>query len=178
LRIYTRTGDDGSTGLLGGRRVRKDSLRIEALGVVDELNAGIGMAALHIADAGLRRTLQEIQSRLFDIGAQLAGGDNETAGGIVGSDISALERSIDVMTEKLPPLRAFILPGGSAGAAALHTARTLARKTERTLVHLSESESVPSTAIAYLNRLSDWLFTAARTANALASVMDVEWHPR
>ena len=112
------------------------------------------------------------------MGAHIASGEKEHENGLRASDVNALEHSIDEMTEKLPELRAFILPGGSPGSVALHTARTVARKAERALVELSESESVPATGLAYLNRLSDWLFTAARTANAISNVSDVEWHPR
>lgn len=178
MRIYTRTGDDGLTGLIGGKRVRKHSLRIAALGAVDEVNAALGAASLSVEDARTKRLIHEIQCRLFDLGAHIASGEKEHENGLRASDVNALEHSIDEMTEKLPELRAFILPGGSPGSVALHTARTVARKAERALVELSESESVPATGLAYLNRLSDWLFTAARTANAISNVSDVEWHPR
>jgi len=150
-------------------------LRIETLGAIDELNASLGAALLHVSNDAMKRTLHEVQCRLFDLGAAIAGDEGVL---IAGSDISALERSIDTMSEELPPLKAFILPTGCEAAVALHSARTVARRAERALVHLSESEPTPSMGIAYLNRLSDWLFTAARTSNALADVLDVEWHPR
>ncbi|HEX8569567.1 MAG TPA: cob(I)yrinic acid a,c-diamide adenosyltransferase [Caulobacteraceae bacterium] len=180
-RIYTRTGDDGGTGLVGGERVTKDSLRVAAYGEVDEANACVGLARLHTAtDAELDAILARIQNDLFDLGADLATADLEQAGAlrVIDPQVERLEREIDGMNADLAPLSSFVLPGGSAAAAALHLARTVSRRAERTAVALSRSseESVNPAAIRYLNRLSDLLFVAARRANANGA-SDVLWTP-
>ncbi len=169
MKIYTRTGDAGQTGLIGGARVAKDSLRMAAIGDVDELNAALGLVQL--GDSILTEEVLQIQCRLFDLGAELAGGANT----IAVQDVEALEASIDRQTQSMPPLRAFILPGGCPAAGALHLARTVCRRAERSVL---SAKNVQPVSLAYLNRLSDWLFVTARTANSLASVSDVEWHAK
>lgn len=177
MKIYTRTGDDGGTGLYGGDRIAKTSARIQAIGDVDELNALIGVCRA-AGPTTLDERLVEIQCRLFDLGAELAcppGGKFDVQS-ISERHIGALERSIDEQTEKLPPLKAFILPGGSPGAASLHHARAVCRRAERSVLLLAEDAPVREEIRRFLNRLSDWLFTAARTVNAECHVMDVTWH--
>jgi cob(I)alamin adenosyltransferase len=174
VKIYTRTGDAGQTGLIGGARVAKDSLQMAAIGDVDELNAVIGVGTISISDPVLRQEMAKIQCRLFDLGAELAGG----AAGISEEDIRDLEASIDRQTAVLPALKNFILPGGSPSGAALHLARTVCRRAERSVFALSHGQPISSDSKTFLNRLSDWLFTAARTTNALSSVSDVEWHAK
>lgn len=177
MKIYTKTGDDGTTGLYGGDRVSKNSRRIHAIGEVDELNASIGLARLYAKDDPLDTLLEKIQSWLFDLGAELA----SPAGGkfdvklIRTQHIAELEESIDAQTEVLPELKAFILPGGSPLAGYLHLARSICRRAERAVLWHHEEESVSPEARLLLNRLSDWLFTAARTANHSRNVNDIEW---
>lgn len=170
MRIYSKTGDAGSTGLIGGARVPKNSARIAAIGDVDELNAALGWAAT-VAEA-LLEEIQMIQRRLFELGACLAKEDaafpSEPAG--------VLERSIDRQTLALPELRSFILPGGTELSARLHLARTICRRAERSLWQLNAESPISGDAMVFLNRLSDWLFVAARTANATQHVPDIEWH--
>ena len=177
MKIYTRTGDDGSTGLLGGSRVSKKSARIQAIGDVDELNASLGWA-LTCAHAGeLKDELSLIQNLLFDLGAELA----SPADGRIQSRTlterhsAALERSMDRMTESLPPLKQFILPGGTELASRLHLARAICRRSERSVLQLHQEESQRAELLVFLNRLSDWLFLAARTANASEGVLDIAW---
>jgi cob(I)alamin adenosyltransferase len=165
VRLYTRTGDRGDTGLSGPGRVRKSDRRIEALGALDEANAAIGMARTQLTDGPvLDLLLERIQHRLFAIGADLA---SPGASGRIGEDqISALEGAIDALQAETPPLMAFILPGGTLTAATLHLARTVTRRAERALVRLADrGEPVDPVAMAYLNRLSDLLFAAARWTN-------------
>ncbi len=173
MRIYTRTGDRGDTGLSGGRRTRKSDLRIEALGAVDEANAALGMARTHTgADAVLDPILETLQHRLFDLGADLA--SPGAAGRLSQAHIDALETFIDRLEEDVEPLRVFILPGGTPAAAALHLARTVARRAERALVRLDDSgKTADPAALMFLNRLSDLLFVAARYANR--AVGDIPW---
>ena len=178
MKIYTRTGDTGDTGLIGGARAPKDSLRIAAIGEVDELNAALGMARVHLQDDPLDQELETIQCRLFDLGAHLASPNRTPVTRVGSDDVDALERSIDRMTDRLAPLRAFILPGGSPAGAAMHFARTVCRRAERAVLGLHRCDPVDEVALAFLNRLSDWLFVAARTANADRHVSDVEWHPK
>lgn len=182
-RIYTRTGDDGTTGLVNGERRSKADLRIEAYGAIDETNAAIGLArSLLGANAtDLDLILARVQNDLFDLGADLAtpsGGRAEGALRIVQSQVERLEREIDEINQRLSPLRSFVLPGGSHGAAALHVARTISRRAERVMVALSAvpGETVEPPAMRYANRLSDLLFVAARAANAGGDA-DVLWAP-
>jgi cob(I)alamin adenosyltransferase len=179
-RIYTRTGDKGDTALGTGKRVSKYDPRIEAYGTVDETNACVGVARLH-ATGELDLMLARVQNDLFDLGADLCVPDDGSeiaakALRIAQPQVDRLEREIDLMNEKLSPLRSFVLPGGSAAAAHLHVARTVCRRAERLIVKLSESEKVGDTAVKYANRLSDFLFVAARFAN-LAQGGDVLWVP-
>ena len=171
-RIYTRTGDGGTTRLATGQTVSKSDLRVETYGAVDEANAAIGLARLHTAaDETLDPMLARIQNELFDLGADLAtpAKSDEIADAvlrILDSQVERLEGEIDELNGVLPPLTSFVLPGGTAAAAALHLARTIARRAERDAVRLAESgETVSGPALRYLNRLSDFLFVAARFAN-------------
>lgn len=163
LKIYTRTGDDGSTGLFGGQRVRKDSLRIEAYGTVDELNSALGLAR-SLAPRRLGSVLDPIQHDLFRLGAELASPGKASAS-ITTAQIEALERWIDEMESSLPVLKTFILPGGAPPAAAVHLARTICRRAERLCVALARKEKVGALVVPYLNRLGDALFVLARWVN-------------
>ena len=175
-RIYTRTGDDGTTGLVDGSRRAKHDPRFEAVGAVDEANSVLGWAVLAIDDAA---ALTRIQNDLFDLGADLAtpGDDfapSEMVLRIVPAQVEWLEQRIDAANEALEPLRSFILPGGSEAAARLHLARTAARRAERAMTALAAAEPVNPAALAYVNRLSDYLFVLARVANGGA---DPLWQP-
>ncbi|MEB3299152.1 MAG: cob(I)yrinic acid a,c-diamide adenosyltransferase [Candidatus Sericytochromatia bacterium] len=169
MKIYTKTGDEGTTGLLGGLRVAKDHLRVEAYGTVDELNATLG-AALAFVDLTADPIGQEIlgiQRVLFDVGAELAtpSGGPKARWQLDEQEIALLESSIDRMEAGLPALANFILPGGSRAGALLHLARTVARRAERGVVRLNAQEEVDPRLLRYLNRLSDWLFVASRHVN-------------
>lgn len=168
-RIYTRTGDDGTTGLASGPRRLKCDLRVEAYGTVDEANACIGLARLHTAaDPKLDAVLARVQNELFDLGADLCTPEDVPdipPLRIVEEQVARLEADIDVFNADLPPLRSFVLPGGSPAAATLHLARTVARRAERLMVELAQDETVGAPALRYANRLSDLLFVAARRAN-------------
>jgi cob(I)alamin adenosyltransferase len=179
-RIYTRTGDKGETALGSGERVAKYALRIEAFGTVDETNAAIGVARLS-AEGEMDAALARIQNDLFDLGADLCVPEDDSersqkALRVTQSQVDRLEREIDAMNAKLSPLRSFVLPGGSAAAAQLHVARTVCRRAERLMVKLAEGESVGEAALKYANRLSDFLFVAARFAN-IGQGGDVLWVP-
>lgn len=174
MKIYTRGGDRGETSLLGPERVRKDDARIEAYGTVDELNSVIGVARATWPGSPLDPQLAAIQADLFEVGAFLA----STGGGfatVSQARIDALERGIDAMEETLAPLKSFILPGGAPAAAQLHLARTICRRAERRLVSLERGDDGFRTSVAYLNRLSDFLFVAARFTNRALGVEDVPW---
>jgi cob(I)alamin adenosyltransferase len=183
-RIYTRTGDDGTTALGSGDRRPKYDLRVAAYGTVDEVNAAIGIARLHAADdRTLDAMLGRIQNDLFDVGADLCMPDRGKGPGGARLDVTEpqvewLERQIDLLNEELAPLRSFVLPGGSAAAAHLHLARTVCRRAERLMVELKDKpgESVTPAALKYVNRLSDFLFVAARFANHKGAG-DVLWVP-
>ncbi|MBM3214820.1 cob(I)yrinic acid a,c-diamide adenosyltransferase [Candidatus Poribacteria bacterium] len=183
MRIYTRTGDGGETGLVGGDRIAKDDRRVEAMGTVDELNSWIGSAAAELngwRDDDLLTSLRRAQQRLFEIGARLATpeGSDPDASGIpaLGSDaVEQLEADIDRCESSLPPLRAFILPGGSRAGASLHGARTVCRRAERCVVALAHDHAVDEQVLPYLNRLSDYLFVAARTMNAREARPEPVW---
>lgn len=176
-KIYTRTGDGGSAGLVDGSRVSKASLRMAAIGDVDEANAAIGVAIATLEGGPITRHLLEIQNDLFDLGADVATpGEHEGALRIVGSQVQRLERDIDVMNTRLPPLTSFILPGGSTAVAALHMARAVVRRAERSIVALNEREPVNPQLLAYINRLSDHLFVAARHV-AASEGGEVLWKP-
>jgi cob(I)alamin adenosyltransferase len=177
MKIYTKTGDAGETGLWGGQRVSKDALRVHAYGTADECNAAIGVARASGVDAGLDATLGQVQAQLFVVGADLAtpgeGGANIPRVG--ATEIGFLEAQIDTLEAELEPLKQFILPGGTAGASHLHVARTICRRAERWVVSLAHEEGVSPDVLMYLNRLSDFLFVAARVANARAATPDVPW---
>jgi cob(I)alamin adenosyltransferase len=181
LKIYTKTGDEGSTGLFGGGRVSKHHPRVSAYGTVDELNAQIGVALTLVEEPELRKRLGLLQHDLFRIGAILATppaeGDRPVPElpALPAGRIEEMERWIDGADETLEPLREFVLPGGSPGAAALHVCRTVCRRAEREVVHLAELDAVDGMLIRYLNRLSDLLFTMAREENARRGVGDVTW---
>lgn len=171
-RIYTRTGDGGETGLGDGTRVAKDAARIEALGAVDELNSHIGLLLCEPLPPDVRACLEQVQHDLFDLGGELS-----IPGSALLADarIDALEGALDHWNEKLAPLKEFILPGGSRAAALAHVARTVCRRAERSLVHARREADTTTTALRYLNRLSDLLFVLARTLNRAAGVPDVLW---
>jgi cob(I)alamin adenosyltransferase len=177
VKIYTRTGDRGDTGLIGGARTGKDNPRIAAIGDVDELNAALGVARTLASDSDLDETLMRIQCWLFDLGAELASpeGGRMRVETLTGAETVALEESIDDQTAALPPLRNFILPGGSPLAAQLHYCRGVCRRAERSVVALSRTERQREETLVFLNRLSDWLFVSARTANRVSGVSDLEW---
>jgi cob(I)alamin adenosyltransferase len=183
-KIYTRTGDDGTTGLGSGERRKKYDLRIAAYGTIDETNAAIGLARLHTAgDGTLDDALARIQNDLFDVGADLCTpGKGRGPGGarltVTGNQVTWLETEIDRLNAELSPLKSFVLPGGSAAAAYLHLARTLCRRAERLIAELKDKpdESVGADVLKYVNRLSDFLFVASRYANGKGG-RDVLWKP-
>ncbi|HKW49215.1 MAG TPA: cob(I)yrinic acid a,c-diamide adenosyltransferase [Gemmatimonadaceae bacterium] len=181
MRIYTRTGDAGDTGLFGGGRVAKSHPRVEAYGDVDELNAAIGFARSVEQMPRIDEVLVPIQRDLFAIGALLATPDREKMrqhlekARVDEDRVKELEHAIDDGDRELEPLKSFIVPGGSPKAAALHVARTVCRRAERRVVALGESEEIPGLVVIYLNRLSDLLFTLARVANRRAGTGEVTW---
>lgn len=179
MKIYTRSGDRGETGLYGGARVPKSHPRIDGVGLLDEANSVLGWAAV-VADEALANRLATYQSRLFDLGAHV--GSDPTSGralpGLEEADVAEIEADIDRMDDELAPLRAFILPGGTELAARLHMARSIVRRAERALVALSAEERLDKVSLRWLNRLSDWLFVAARYANHQAGCADVPWSKR
>lgn len=182
-KIYTRTGDDGTTALGSGERRVKYDLRVESYGTVDETNATIGMARLHTADTALDGMLSRIQNDLFDLGADLSTPDTGEKLDyeplrIIASQVERIEQDIDTLNADLDPLRSFILPGGSPAAAALHLCRTIARRAERLMVHLAQTpgENVNPECIRYMNRASDFFFVAARFVND-GGKADILWVP-
>jgi cob(I)alamin adenosyltransferase len=182
MKIYTRTGDDGTTGLFGGERRRKDDLLVEAYGTVDELNAALGVARAHGLPEELDRVLGEVQSDLFVLGAEVAcvpdKRDKLRITLLQADDIARLEQAIDIADAALPPLKNFVLPGGTGGAAALHYARAVCRRAERCVIAVAPEAALRSDLLVYLNRLSDLLFVLARRANLAANVAELEWAPR
>ncbi len=181
-RIYTKTGDDGSTGLGGGQRVAKDSLRIEAYGTVDELNSVIGLAIASGVSSELAGPLKNVQNELFHLGSDLCFLEEDKARAAVpqieGRHIEALERLMDSLSDRMGPLENFILPGGTQCAARLHLARCVCRRAERICVGLARQERVGGYVVKYLNRLSDALFVMARFENHRSGVSDVFWDSR
>jgi cob(I)alamin adenosyltransferase len=179
-RIYTRTGDKGETSLVGGARVSKDSVRVDAYGNVDELNSVLGVARAFLNDKELDRILEEIQVDLFVVGADLASKPEAERDipRISEERIVAMEKTIDRFEEELISLKAFILPGGGAAGSLLHNARTVARRAERRVVTLSKTEPVNEQVIPYMNRLSDLLFVMARVANHRENKAETEWHSK
>lgn len=183
-KIYTRTGDDGTTGLVDGSRLPKHDARMDAIGVVDEANSALGHAAVALAQSGHADDLLRIQNDLFDLGADLAtpaaDGDDfapsEMVLRIVSSQVGWLEQAIDTANERLEPLTSFVLPGGSEGAARLHIARAAVRRAERAMTAMAGDVRTNPQALAYINRLSDYLFVLARVANR-DGADDVKWVP-
>ena len=179
MKIYTKTGDDGQTGLFGGPRVSKDDPRIEAYGSIDELNAALGLARCEPLPPEIDAILARVQNELFDLGAELATPDPQAynLATLGPPHIGSLEAAIDRHETGLPPLKQFVLPGGTRGAALLHLARTICRRAERRLVTLMETSAQPigPHGLVYINRLGDLLFVLARAVNASAEVADVPW---
>ena len=182
-KIYTRTGDDGSTGLVDGTRLGKDARRVRAYGDVDETNSVIGLVRLHLENRALDDKLSHIQNDLFDLGADLAtpmpekgDADSEYALRMSAAQTKRLEKDLDALNADLAPLNSFVLPGGSPPSAYLHQARTVCRRAERVCVALSAEAEVNPHALSYLNRLSDFLFVAARWCNDQGAT-DVKWVP-
>lgn len=179
MKIYTKTGDDGETGLFGGARVPKDHARVEAYGAVDEANAVIGTAIAQLDDPELGEALTRIQSDLFTVGAVLATDPASTSAKaitqVAEEDVVRLEGWIDAFEATLPALKSFILPGGSGAAAALHHARTVVRRAERRVTGVIREGEIDPSTLRYLNRLSDLLFVMARVANRRAGVADTPW---
>ena len=183
-KIYTKTGDRGETGLWGGRRIPKHHPKVRAYGEIDELNSVLGLAAAALPEktAALRSALARIQEELFVVGAVLATPSDETSRlsppfdrGVPPETAARLEREIDKMTAELKPMKRFILPGGSPAAAWLHLARAVCRRAEREVAALSAQDRVPGTVLVYLNRFSDYLFTAARWTNHRLKGREIEW---
>lgn len=181
MKLYTRTGDDGTTGLFGGDRVSKDDLRIEAYGAVDELNAQMGMILVVCEVPLLKEHLSPLQSRLFDLGADLAtpcGSEHEDKiSRMAEENVTNLERSIDAIEGRNEPIKTFVMPGGTELASRIHVARCTCRRAERAIVRLAHRDTVNIHTIEFVNRLSDLLFAASRLANREAGVPDVPWIP-
>ena len=179
-KIYTRTGDDGSTGRSDGSRTNKDCFRVRAYGEVDEANSAIGVARLYVGNIDLDRSLARIQNDMFDLGADLSTpelkDDDSKALRIVQSQVDRLETELDALNADLAPLKTFVLPGGSKPAAYLHLARAITRRAEREIVAMAREETVNPLALKYTNRLSDYLFVAARWCNTQGRT-DVKWVP-
>jgi len=180
MRIYTKTGDDGSTGLFGGSRVSKASERVEAYGTVDELNATLGWARAASLPPEVDGVLERAQEGCFRLGAFVATAPGKDPGiaRLTEADVALFEQAIDRLEAGLKPLKTFILPGGAEGAARLHVARTVCRRAERLLVGLASRETLDPVFVRWLNRLGDLLFVQARAANAAAGCPDVPWEPR
>jgi cob(I)alamin adenosyltransferase len=180
MKIYTKTGDKGETGLFGGERVSKNSLRIETYGTIDELNAFIGLTVIEVSDNSVKNLLQIIQNWLFSIGADLATPDNENTKKLnvfrtPEEYYLYIEKEIDNYESKLDELRNFILPGGTKGAALLHICRTITRRAERMVVALNSTVKIGNNIIIFLNRLSDLFFVLARFDNTVTGTPDIEW---
>jgi cob(I)alamin adenosyltransferase len=181
MKIYTKTGDTGTTSLFSGGRVSKTHLRVEAYGTVDELNSVLGVARAVGTSSQTNDWLEQVQNQLFNLGADLATPLDAKAEWVVRMDaatITWLETTIDRMTAELPPLQNFILPGGTVAAAQFHVARTVCRRAERLVVALQTEEATGEYPLIYLNRLSDWLFTLARWENQQAGIVETAWAVR
>lgn len=174
-KIYTRTGDDGTTGLGDGSRVAKDDARVEAFGTVDELNSHIGALLAHELPSAARACLTDVQHDLFELGSALCIPGHRA---LTADDVARIERTLDTFNADLPPLKEFILPGGNAAAAACHIARTVCRRAERRVVTLARHEEIDEHALAYLNRLSDLLFVLARVFARARGGSEVLWRRR
>lgn len=182
MKIYTKTGDTGQTALIGGRRVSKAELRIDAYGTVDELNAWLGLLRDQTANTSRVGLLADIQDRLFTIGAELATDPDKAIRkalpAIVESDVVRLEESMDAMDADLPELRAFVLPGGHQSVSFCHLARTVCRRCERVIIALNAQEPIDPLVIQYINRLSDYLFVLGRKLTQELAADEIEWKPR
>ena len=183
IKIYTRTGDQGKTSLIGGTKVPKSHLRIDSYGTVDELNSFIGLTSDHLTDEHTRHILKEIQDRLFTIGSSLACDPEKEPlmkiPDLKESDVELLEQEIDIMTEALPPMKWFILPGGHVSVSTTHVTRCVCRRAERICVHMLDNDMfVDPLVIKYLNRLGDYLFILSRYAGHLLHVAEIAWKPR
>jgi len=176
-RIYTRTGDGGQTGLIGGERVSKDHLRVEAYGTLDELNSALGAARAFLGDGEIADVVEQMQHDLFALGAEIASPAEETdrLPRCSPAQVEALEALIDRFDAALPPLRAFILPGGGPAGSLLHLARAVSRRAERRVVTLARAEPLNPEVVRYLNRLSDLLFVLARTVNHRSGMTEILW---
>lgn len=174
-KIYTRTGDDGTTGLGDGQRVQKHDLRVDAYGTVDELNSQIGVMIAHGLPRSLQALMSQIQHELFDLGSELSVPGFQA---IHADHITALEHWLDHFNQQLPPLKEFILPGGTLMAAQCHVARTVCRRAERICSELSEAQAINASALSYLNRLSDLFFVVARVLARQEGGLEVLWKPR
>ncbi len=176
MKIYTKTGDDGTTGLIGNKRVKKSHPRIASYGMVDELNASIGMILSSKLGKDIRDLLTTVQNDLFVVGADLANANlKNKSNRVTPKMVSYLEKEIDRLEEKLSPITYFILPGGDLIASQIHLARAICRRAETNMVHLSESEDINNSCLIYMNRLSDLLFVVARTINKRKKISDVAW---
>lgn len=176
MKIYTKTGDDGTTGLIGNKRVKKSNPRIASYGMVDELNASIGIVLSSKLGKDIRTLLTKIQNDLFVVGADLANPDLKNKSNRVTSEMTIyLEKEIDRLEEKLDPITYFILPGGDLVASQIHLARAICRRAETNMVSLSEIEAINNLCLIYMNRLSDLLFVVARTINKRKKISDVAW---
>ena len=181
MKIYTKTGDKGQTSLIGGTRVPKHHIRIEAYGTVDELNSWIGLLRDQPVDASTKKILLEIQDRLFTIGSSLASDPGKSKMKIPDlqeEDVTLLEKEMDMMNESLPEMRNFVLPGGHPSVSYCHIARCVCRRAERNTIHLSESNFVAEPVIKYLNRLSDYLFVLSRKLSHDLKAEEIPWKPR
>jgi cob(I)alamin adenosyltransferase len=181
MKIYTKTGDQGKTSLLGGSRVAKYHLRIEAYGTVDELNSHIGMLRSYDIDPDMQQTLIDVQNRLFTMGSQLAsepGPRKFDIPELTEADITSLETAIDTMEEHLEPMRNFVLPGGHLAVAQAHIARCVCRRAERIVLHLKDENEVPEPIAVYLNRLSDFLFVLSRKLSHDLGATEIPWRPK
>ena len=182
MKIYTKTGDNGTTSLVGGTRISKAELKIESYGTIDELNAWIGVVAEQSINTNRKAILKEIQDRLFTIGSDLASEvemvQRKQIPDLLEEDIEFLENQIDIMDANLPELRAFILPGGNDAIAFTHVARTVCRRAERLCIRLNEQEKVNPLIIHYLNRLSDYLFILSRKMCAESGIEEIKWQAR
>lgn len=181
MKIYTKTGDKGTTSLIGGTRLSKAHVRIDAYGTVDELNSYIGLLRDQPVNEGRKDLLKEIQDRLFTIGSHLASEPDQkkkVLPDLHDEDITLLEREMDGIDARVPPLRAFILPGGHASVSFGHVARTVCRRAERAVIHLQQGEEVEPIVVRYLNRLSDYLFMLCRAMTQELGIEEVTWQPR
>ncbi len=177
--VYTKTGDKGRTSLVGGARVSKTHIRLEAYGTVDELNAQIGLLITYVTDGHDRDFLTNIQNQLFSVGSYLATDQEKTllhaASQIASDQVEAMEQEIDRIDEQLPPLSAFVLPGGSRGATVCHVCRTVCRRAERRILSLADEVEISSVLLAYVNRLSDYLFVLSRKMNQDEKKIEIFW---